>query len=460
MTNNSTASDSLPSGSEIIFDADYGISEEEQREILAKINSIAESNRRSLSKGAASTDGGTGKRPRFKAKKSGRLFPVVVNAVAVAALAGGLFALWFFHGKTDARVREGTRVYNSIERALIDEIRRDTASRLEAKENEISLIASRLEEIDIELQGLQSSNQNLSAEQIAAQNRLLALQNDYRAEMEGLQNDRSRILEEARVREASLQAQLESRTRELAAVAEQSAAAIGQAQGEIERLSWEQSQAATVEAQMGAFFANLNTQVYESRFDEAAETVQAMRTFLNTPAFQGLRSIQARKELYTQAIHSFETMIDEVRRFQAAGLRPPDRNAERSLAALQEQNARLEQDLEEKDRTIAAFSSGESGLTRRVDELERTIRDLRTANEASSSEKDSRIASLEADRDLQAGNAEAAQRAADTLRGDLDARTNRLNRIQEVVRGRAIEDMTIGELNDSLSRIQEALQSP
>ena len=452
MTNNSTSSDSqnLLSGSEIIFDADYGISEEEQREILAKINSIAESNRRSLS-GVAGTDDAVGKKPRFKARKTGRTFPLVVNAAAVVTLVGGLFALSFFHGKTDAQVREGTRVYNSAERALIDEIRKETSSRLEEKENEISLITSKLEEIDAELQGLQSSNQNLSAEQIAAQNRLLAMQGAYRSELEDLNDERSRILEEARAREASLQAQLESRTRELATVAEQSAAAIGQAYSEIERLSREQAQAATVEAQMGAFFANLNTQIYDNRFDEAAETVQTMRGFLNTPAFQGLRSIQARKELYAQAINSFETMIDEVRRFQAAGLRPPDRNVERTLAELQEQNARLEQLVAERDRTIAAASSGESGMTRRIDELERTIRDLRTANDTSSSEKDSRIASLETNLDLQT-------RTATTLQRDLDARIDRLNRIQEIVQGRVVTEMNIGELMEGISRIQALTQ--
>jgi len=464
-TNSVTGSDPL-SGPEFFFDADSGISEEEQREILAKINSIAESQRRALSDGAVGAEGETGKKNRFKAKKSGRLFPIVVNAVAVTALAGGLFALSFFHGKTDAQVREGARVYNSAERALIDEIRKETSSRLEEKESEISQIASKLEEIDAELRGLHSSNMDLNAEQIAAQNRLLALQNQYRAEMEGLQNERSRILEEARAREASLQAQLESRTRELAAVAEQSAAAIGLAQSEIERLSREQAQAATVEAQMGAFFANLNTEVYEGRFDEAAETVQAMQRFLNTPAFQGLRSIQARKELYAEAIHSFETMIDEVRRFQAAGLRPPDRNVERTLAELQEQNTRLERDLAEKDRTIAAFSSQGSGLAQRIAEMEGSISTLRTANSAleeSSSEKDSRIASLETNLALQAQNAETARQTVATLQAQnatltqtVSARDNTIGQLQTQ---NAAHEQTIEGLNTQLVSIRNALQA-
>jgi len=465
MTNNSMASDSqdLLSNSEIVFDADYGISEEEQREILAKINSIAESNRRSLSEGAGDA---AGRKTRFKARKSGRRFPLVVNAIAVVVLAGGLFALSFLHGKTDAQVREGTRVYNSAERALIDEIRKETSSRLEAKENEISLIASKLTEIDAELQGLQSSNQSMSAEQIAAQNRLLAIQSEYRSELDNLHDERSRILEEARAREASLQAQLESRTRELAAVAEQSAAAIGQAQSEIERLSREQSQAATVEAQMSAFFANLNTEIYEGRFDQAAETVQAMRRFLGAPAFQGLRSIQARRELYAQAINSFETMIDEVRRFQAAGLRPPDRNVERTLAELQEQNARLEQAITEKDRTIAAFSSEGSGLTRRLGELEESLNTLRTANAAledSSSEKDSRIASLETNLALQAQNAESARQTVAALQTEAATMTQTIttrdNTIRELQAQNATHEETIDSLNTQLTSIRNALQA-
>jgi len=92
----------------IVFDAKSGISEEEQREILAKINNIAEKNRLSLSEGE-----GKSKKTRFKAKKSGGRFPVIVNIIAFSALAAGLLILISMQGKTDARIRTGTKVYNT-----------------------------------------------------------------------------------------------------------------------------------------------------------------------------------------------------------------------------------------------------------------------------------------------------------------------------------------------------------
>ena len=447
--------DEMSYNDEIVFDASCGISEDEQREILAQINSIAEKNRLSLA-AAAESAGKKGKKKRFKAKKSGGFFPVVVNIAAIAALAGGFWALSVFQGRTDAEVREGARVYNSAERALIEEIRKETSSRLEAKENEISLIASKLEGVDAELRNLHSSNQELTVEQQAAEDQLRAMQDEYRALLSGLQNERSRILEEARMREASLQAQLESRTRELALVAEQSAVAIDIAQGELDRLSREQAQAASVEAQMGALFANLNAMINENRLEEAAGIISSMRGFLNTPAFQGLRSIQARRELYVQAINSFDTMIDELRRSQAAlatGIMSLDRSAEAMFAELQEKNAQLEQSIAERDR--------------RITETERTLRADVARESGRATSLQAQIDTLRADVTRENGRANSLQEQLNTrdttIRNQTATIANRnafVEQIQGVFQGgKTFGEMSIDELRDSSTRIQAALQS-
>jgi chromosome segregation ATPase len=439
---------------EIKFDTGCGISEEEQREIFAQINAIAEKNRLSLSAG---TDGltGTGKKKgakrRFKAKKSGGLFPILVNIAAAAALAGGFFALYTLQGKTDARVREGSKVYNTAERVLIDTIRKETSSRLESKENEISEIASQLENIDAQLRELNSSNQELTIEQQAAEDRLKSLQSEYRVTLASVQDERSRILEESRTRELSLQAQLESRTRELDLVSGQNAAIIDIAFGEMEQLSGEQSQAAIVEAQMGAFFANLNNRINENRLDEASEILQSMRSFLNTPAFQKFRSIQTRKEFYIQAINSFETLIEEMRRNQAAlasGIMPLDRSAEKMLADLQEENARLE-------KTIATFSTEGAGMVKRFDDLQKTVETLNNRTrtlEAGSAEKDNQIRSLE--RNTASLNQTLTRQ--DTV---ITNRNEVLGKIRsEIETGKGVDDMSPNEIKQSLARILDALQ--
>jgi chromosome segregation ATPase len=419
----------MTKNNEIVFDSDCGIPEEEQRDILAQINGITEKNRQSLST-AADTGGQDSKDRSFTAKKTGSFFPILVNAAAITALAGGFLILSAFQGKTDTQVREGTKVYNAAERALIEEIRKETSSRLKDKENEISQISSQLEGVDAELRELLSNNQELSTEQRATETRLKSMQEAHRRSLSSLQEERSDILEEARTRESSLQAQLESRIRELAIVSP----GTDTAYDEIDRLSREQTQAAAVEAQMAALFNNLNNKISLNRLDEAAEIIKNMRNYLNTPAFQGLRSMQARKELYTQSINSFEKMIEEALRNQAAlssGILPTDDAVEKIVADLWEKTDRLEKELADKDKTLASLSSGGNDKDRRINELQR---------EATT--KDGQIQSLETRNNTLTQTNTAQKRTIDT--------------IQELTRGN-IRDMPVGELERSLERIQEAL---
>jgi len=480
--------------SDIFFDPKSGISEDEQKEILLKINGIAERRRRSFS-GSAEEDplppaqppalpAGENKKNRLKAKKSGNLFPVLVNIAAFAALAGALFVLSSFQGKTDIQIRAGTKVYNSVERALIEEIRKETSSRLEAKENEISTINSRLEEVDSQLRLLYSNNEELNEEQRAAESRLKTLQEEHLASLAKLQNERSRILEDARSREAVLQAvlkaalqvaALESRTRETAVIAERSSAALELAQSELEDLSKEQNRSASVEAQMGGFFSNLNDQIRENRLDDATGTIRSMRDFINTPAFQALRSIQARKELYNQTINTFETMVEEARKNRAAltaDTRPPDENIERAVSDLRERNAQLEQ-------TLASITSEGSGAARRLAELERTVTELRNANrtlDSNSRQKDRQIASLTSDLSAQTRNARTSQENLATAQtenerlnnnisardGTIEERNNTISELRQQLTQRdgAIETLTsqVAQLRQTLQTIQELSQ--
>ena len=440
---------------EIVFETNSGISEEEQQEILAAINGITEKNRQSLSAVAEQTvkkGWKRGSKPLFKAKKSGGLFPIIVNMAAVVALAGGFLFLSAVNGKTDAQIREGTKVYNSAERALIEEIRKETSSQLEEKENEIAQIAGKLEDIDLELQELYSSNQELTAEQQAAEKQLRSLQDEYRNTLTNLHDERSNILEEAREREVILQTQLENRTRELAMTAEQSAAAIDHARNEMDRLGREQAQASSIEAQMSAFFANLNTQIRENRLDKASETLQSMRQFLNIPAFTAISSMQARKELYAQAIDSFETLIEDARKNPYAG--STDDTADKILADLREQNARLERDLAGKNETITALSSEGTGAAQRLADLENSVSALRTTNtalEQSTSEKDSRINSLETEVNRLTPEVSA-------LNQTVTARDNTITNVREILQGADLANMSYNQLNESLERIQQALE--
>ncbi|MDR2576155.1 MAG: hypothetical protein LBC52_06915 [Treponema sp.] len=380
----------------IVFDAKSGISEEEQREILSKINNIAEKNRLSLLE--SGQDEGKGKNKRFKAKKTGGFFPIAVNIAAIAALAGGLIVLSSMQWKTDAQVRTGSKVHNSVERALIEEIRKE------------------------------SQNETVS---------------------------------------------------------------------ELERLNRDYYQAAAIENQISALFANLNGHINDNNLEQAGATIKAMRDFINTPAFQDLRSIQARKGLYVQAIDSFETMIGETRKFQAA--LNSDNPNQNPFSDYQTKIAQLEQELKEKDDMI---NSQGSSASRRLNELQKTNSSLQTENRqlertnntlqtrntqlttelqrqtqtASTLQQNLTQATTQyqrAESDLEAEKARTAtltqtvaardstistnENTIRDLRRQNDSQTQRINRIQEVLQGKAAVNMTIAELSESVNKIQEVL---
>jgi len=364
---------------DIVFDANSGISAEEQQEILYAINGIAEKNRLFLSTDTVSQIG------KIEAKKSGALFPLAVNIAALAVLCAGAFLLISFNGKTDTLARTGNVVYNLTERALIEEIRNDTAKKIAVKDTEISTIASRLEEVDAQLAQLQSSAQELTEEQLAAQERLIALQVTYHDELSVLQEERSRILEDSRSKEARLRSQLEDRTRELAVVRQATS-------DELDRLTNEQQIIAAIDAQLAGGLGSVSDLVRDGQYDKAAQVVESLRNFSNNNSMSFVRSYQARKEIYNRTIDSMDTIIYEMRKFRSA-------NAEG--IELFEKNAKLEEALAEMQKTVDAFSSGSSNQTRRLRELEDSVTALRasvSSLETSASEKDRTISSLEAEK--------------------------------------------------------------
>jgi chromosome segregation ATPase len=477
------------------FDGDSGISEEEQRDILAGINRVAEKNRRSLS----------GEKPPLRARKRGSLFPALVNVAALLVLGGGFFFLSAFHGKEEVRFRESPAAYNPAERALIEEIRRETNSRLEDKEREISLIASKLTGVDSELQNLQSSvetmmgnkeaelrremgeafdaerrrlvDQNLSeaaiaermrqfdaerisrmntelagyrqrldAERAASESNLQKLQDEYRAGLSTLRDERSQILEDSRAREAGLHAQLEARTRELNAVSEQSRAELGSARSELERLSGEQERAAVIEGQLGGYYNAALNHIRGGRLEEAAAAVEALREFLGSPAFTGSPAASSRREIYAAAAAALETMIREALRNAASGGTPfPDAETEQTVAALREQNARLEESLDGLNRTIAAYNSRGSDLDQQIAETRETVSALRTLNQSLQQQVNDREQTIEG---LQSQS--AAQGEIIAVR---DAR------IGELQTANAAQAETIENLNAQLETIRQALQA-
>jgi chromosome segregation ATPase len=373
---------------------------------------------------------------------------VLVNAAAILVLGGGFLVLSLVHGKEEVRFRESPAAYNPAERALIDEIRRETNSRLEAKEGEISFIMSKLSGVDSELQNLQSSVESMSMESLASKkeaelriSNLQKLQDEYRVNLSTLQNERSQILEASRAREASLHAQLEARTRELNAVSEQGRAELGSARSELERLSAEQERAAVIEGQLGGYYRTVLNHVRGGRPGEAAAAVEALREFLGSPAFSGSPAALSRREIYLAAANALDALIREAQR--PAALSGGD--AAQTLAALQERNARLEESVAELNRTIAAYNSRGSDLDRQMSETEGAAAALRTLNQSLQQQVD--------DREQTIAGLQSQSAAQSEIIAARDAR------IGELQAANAAQTETIANLNTQLESIRQALQA-
>ena len=192
----------FPDDPEGLIDDKSGISVEEQREILAQINGIGEKNRMALS---------TRTKKRFKAKKNGGRLPILVNALAIAALIGGFFALYTFQTEAYVQAREGARVFTPTERAIIAEIRRETSGLLGIKNLEIAILTSFLAEVEAQL-GIIADSDTLTPEQLATYENLRVRQEELRAELALAQEERSRILNDARTQEIILLAHFNART--------------------------------------------------------------------------------------------------------------------------------------------------------------------------------------------------------------------------------------------------------
>ena len=289
-----------------------GFSIEEQNEILDTINKLAEKNRHSLSE-ASSED------TVIHTKKNDVIFPLAVNIAAVMILAAGASLLVMFNGRTDAQVRKGNAVYSVTERALIDEIRKDTADKIAAKEQEIGIIASRLGEVDEELLLLYSNNEELNAEQRAAQTKLLAVQNAFREELSALEDERSAILENSRSKEAALRVQMEQRAKEFIAAQQKVSGELDAAMRELEKLTKEKER------------------------------------------------LEAAEKLFAGGL----ALINERGASDGGG----------DQFDLMAKNAQLQDNISEMQKTIDALSTGGSGLTTRITQLQDQIKTLEHGSE-------------------------------------------------------------------------------
>ncbi|MCL2557285.1 MAG: hypothetical protein FWE09_02275 [Treponema sp.] len=442
-----------------LIDSGAGISLEEQREILAQIDGIAEKNRQALSSGAKGAR-------KIAAKKSGAFFPAMVNILAIVALGAGLFALYRFQDAADASAREGARVFNEVERALIEELRAETGALLAGKDREIAQILASLSEVETQLDELAAISGALTGAQNVRQERLLSEREAYRLQLEGAREERATMLESARLREAVLQAQMEARARDFALASERGAIELDAARAELAALSRDQERAAVVEAQISGMIALAHAQIAEGDFDGAESAIAALQDFLDGPALQALRGMQARREIHAQAVSALRLLLARAREDRAsllaAGYGELSARASAELGSMQDRIAGLQADL---DQARDALVAGDLDAARvvsqyrsEIGQLESSLAALQSQNaalNAQNSTLNNQNTALNSQNSALSSQNTALGAQVSALQGNLSAQTQAAESLGQNVRAlestNALLNQTIGARDGEIS---------
>ncbi|MDR2111376.1 MAG: hypothetical protein LBP32_08735, partial [Spirochaetaceae bacterium] len=331
-----TKDGAIPAGqtpdTDISLEGSSGISKEDQAEIAARIDSIAQANRISV----------TPEVLVVRASKPGFIFPLFVNAGAVVLLISGFLILSAFHSRDDSEIRrESSTATRSAEGRLIQEIRKETAAELQAKDQEIAYITARLSGVGEELGRLSTEmedrirereddlrrqmdqqieaerrrllslnlseeviaermrafeaeqivlfNENLAGyrrqleeDRVAAEINLNKLREEYERNLETLNAERAQALETARLREANARHAVTDNSAEIDALFEQDRENLMSAREELQRLTGEQERSQAIEWQISGYYNTAVNQIRNQQLEAAADTLTALRLFMDT----------------------------------------------------------------------------------------------------------------------------------------------------------------------------------
>ena len=321
-----------------------GIDAKDRAEISARLNELT---RKSRINAEPSTF-------VVKAKKKGVLMPVVVNLATILGVALAVFFLIRVFGREEAETAENGVALQSTEGKLIAELKKESASQLDAKDREIAEIQQRMAELDRQKNDLTLSMESrikaketelkatMAAEIEAERQRLLALglseaavqdrirkfeaeknaefsrqiaafqkqaeadrsaeearlaavRAEYEANMASLADERKKIQAESQKREEALRASLDAKAASMAAENAQNLAGLQAAQAELARLEEQKKKAAGADEKVASLYASVKKALDEKRYADAALQAAALRSYLDDPEVLSLSSMAARR---------------------------------------------------------------------------------------------------------------------------------------------------------------------
>ncbi len=326
-------------------DRNAGISPEDRKEITAQIEEITRKNRIDIGP------------EKFKLNplKKGFIFPLAVNVLALAFTGSALWGLSTVFSEREAQYSSTGAALASAEGKLIQELKKDSESRISEKEKEIAEFQTRLAAMEKEQSNLQASfeqrvtsreaelrsqmekelekerarlmaeglseaviqerlkkfeeerlagikkeladfQKKLDAEKAAAEATYARLRDEYQTTIGSLNEERKRIQDESKKREDALRASLEAKTQELAGQAAQANAGLEQAQAELARIGEQSQKASAAEDQIVGLYLAVRSALQERRYEDAAQRSAVLQNYLTDPSLAGITTLEKRRQ--------------------------------------------------------------------------------------------------------------------------------------------------------------------
>jgi hypothetical protein len=291
----------------------------------------------------------------IKAKKNGAILPILVNLLTILAVGGAIFVLVRLSARQESETAQNGVALQSSEGRLIAELKKESASQLDAKDREIADIQARMAALDkqkgdlvqtmdarikakeselraalaIELeqerqrllaQGLSEAavqeklklfeaqknaefarqlaafQQQVAAERSQQEAKLAAVRSEYESSIANLAEERKKIQAEAQKREDDLRASLDAKARSLAAENARSLAGLEAAKAELARLDSQKKASQSADERIVALYASVRQALDDKRYSDAAVQAAALRAYLDDPAVLSLQSMATRRE--------------------------------------------------------------------------------------------------------------------------------------------------------------------
>jgi predicted nucleic acid-binding Zn-ribbon protein len=343
-----------------------GVSRDELESINRKIEEVAAANRIDVG----------GDTFKIAAAKSGLALPLLVNLGSLVVLAAGIGLMFLLFQQSETTIEQDIQSLSSTEGVLLEVLRQEAAANLAAKEAEIAAIQDQLsriqserddlaanfesqlasreaqlratldaeleeererlraqglsaEEIEVEIERLRIEKETALAQALAEYQRELQAERDRaeaalsQVEAEAAANliaaneIRAELEAEARQRVAELQAQLEAARQENQAELDEASQQVEAARQALASLNAQREQEQALSVQLNGFYSQIRTQINNENYPQAQNTLELLRSFLNSEQFLAVESLRQRRETEVFIANALSQLITSSQRRSA-----------------------------------------------------------------------------------------------------------------------------------------------